>query len=619
MKQHVQNMVRGALVGYTAGLARRGQSSYRPFSAYEPLPASMAASEDFDAWILWAKHLNRGLRPEAIISTRASHLHSKRPEAAFAQVNMENGLRPPMSGSFRNPLALSADAWTRSWYWGMALPPHEAALHGFWDCLCDQAADNAVIVATLCAAMRASGPLEWVRLVLGLLERVPSTRQVVREVMNGVANGEDVSTIHRRLPALAESDDVLGANLNLGYISLALLGGVGSFDKSLGVAVGCGGASHATGAYVGGMASKWHGGVPDVWSGPIGFSYVTSGLVSLERAPETIAEFSQILMDAATDDSSGCVGGEATASVEAIEDSSTGYVAEISSEQPPPLPKSAVELCPVEIPAPTSRSSVHALDGAIVTVQYEEPPVVHGDRSLQCIISFEGFAEEQLIDPKIVAPDDWQVAHRLVPFRLVRGSRHSFPLVIQPTNEGGFATLHCLGAEIRIVAFTSQPWNLCGPFPNHDGTAFEKVFKCEDILNRSEVFAARGTGGTKWQQRTFAGVSYDVEPYFQGVPGAYYFYSEFEFANPEKMRLVVSGSPGVVVKINREVVIKYNHSHVPTPRPMAPYAAPVEISGRTQLLIKLVRANAPVAPLTVYFLGEDGQLKFPDKTFPMPS
>ncbi len=611
MNKDLLNMIQGALAGLAIGELRRGKTGFRMQDFYEPIPTGMTPSGDLDRWVEWATHLHNGGHPEQLSELMAHSRLDARPETSFSRLNLASGLRAPLSGSFRNPIALSAEGWIRQLYWSLVLPSHRAAVYAYWDSLTDQASDSATIASLLAACFDSAGPVEWVRRMIGLSDRLPAARQVVRHVANAVAGGQQPSAIAQQLPQIAATTNPLDCTLNLGFVTLALLSGAGDFGKSLCHAAACGGASHSVAAYCGALVARWNGSVPEPWLKPLGgqFRFHTQTLAEVW----SIEEFGDRVKQS---EPSTPVVPLSVATV-VVEDSTTGYAIEHETELPPPLPTAEPTAVQIDIPSTTSRSSAHCVGDLLITVQYEEPPIAYTDRALQCVVSVENRGEEALLDPRLSWPEGWQVAHRLTSFRLAPGAKQTFAVVMQPKPEGGVANLHLGGSAIPLVALPRQLWSVCGPFPNLDGLAFERVFKCEDVLNTSEVFAGRAGAGVKWRNIEHAGIMMDVESYFQGQPGVIYLYQEFELTEPGKIRLVAAGSPGVVVKVNREPTIKYNHTHEPIPYPMAPYLGSFAATGRMQILVKLIREREPMAPLTLYMLDEQNDLVSPHRYFPL--
>lgn len=566
-------MIKGAVLGAFLGQFRLGETSYRPLMDFERLPAEGNMPPVFDIWPYWAEHLANGLSPETICESRLKAPRINSVEALFGDHNLRLGFRPPLSGSFRHPLAVSATIWPRCLFWGLALPAHEAARHAYWDAESDQASESALIAATLAANVMADSPMDWLRRMLGLLERVPSARAILRLVADGVVRGESAASLAALIRSEAETSDAYGAVTNLGFLAAALVMGAGDFKRTLLTAASAGGEAVATATFAGAMAARWYG-LPDDWS---------EHLQGVQIANQDLDAF----------------------------------LSRLGPEEPPLLPDAVSE--PVELPTLTSSVSAHGRGDLVVSITYEDLPVAFPNQTLRCIVQFENRGAEKQVQPSVTAPEGWVVAHRLAPFRLPAEGRASFPLVIQPSMIGGAAELRWEGGEsVPLLALTPQRWYVCGPFSNADEMGFHKSYRAEDVLKLGEVFAGRGDGGIQWRERSFAGVVLDPEPYFMGGAGVVYLYAQVEFAEPGTYTLVAAGSPGVIVQVNRQPVVRYQADHRPTARPMAPYVGTFEANGRTDVLVKLIRAQSPVSPLTLYFLDRHGQVVDPVAWHAMP-
>ncbi len=618
MSTHASTQILGAIVGATAGSSRQGSTEFRRVEFYEPLPLQMVANEGFDAWTVWAQHLRDGKLPEALGQTRGDELALRSIEASFGDINIKAGIYPPFSGNFRHPLSGSAEVWVRALFWGIACTPHEAANYAYWDVECDQGSENAVIAATLAAALSTQGPVDWLRRMIGLVERVTSAKQVLRLVAALTTEGYDPQEIHRRLPAANESRDPNDVILNLGYLATSILAGRGDFNKTMTVAMGCGGSSSSTCAYVGALLGGWIGAVPADWSAPLGETFVSANVRKKGLEVSSIEDFVQLCFgDLPTPQMPKVIEAVGAATPLPVEDPSTGYVAELipAPEVAEPAPVDVVE--PVVIPAVNSGSCVYVLDDMMVTVTYDDLPVAHPERTIRCIVTVESVGDELTVNPIVHTPLDWTLAHRLVSCRISKGAKQTFPLVVQPGEMEGPALVQFGDRFIPIVAVRPQAWYLTGPFPNFDGFGFEKPLRCEDNLRESETFNGRGDLGTRWKRRTFAGVTFDLEPYFMEGAGILCLHGRIVLPAAGTYRIVVSGSPGALVKVDNKTLIKYMDTHQPIRRPMKPYVADFQTHGICEITIRVARHLEPASPLTIYFLDDQGKVVMPIRTLPM--
>jgi hypothetical protein len=85
-------------------------------------------------------------------------------------------------------------------------------------------------------------------------------------------------------------------------------------------------------------------------------------------------------------------------------------------------------------------------------------------------------------------------------------------------------------------------------------------------------------------------------------------------------QVIASGSSGLLVKINRQPVVKFYQSNaVPIPRPEGQFLGKAQVSGPVQIMIKVIRGNEPLAPVTFYMIGPNGKLARPNRYHAMPS
>lgn len=574
----------GARIGATLGAPRRGEREFRAISFYEPIPSRMAPADFLDAWLVWRNHLSESLPPECIGDTRLEQWQSCRTEAIFGESNLSAGLRPPISGQFDNPLGSSGSALARCLFWGLALPPEEAGDYAWFDASCDQGRDVAKVAFAIARACSSIGLMPWLRALIDALGNDQSLRSVVQIAMNGVTTGVPFDTFAKSLARTVDDPDEFGLKFNLAVIVASLCEGKGEFDASLLACASCGGAADTNCAIVGALCALWAGSVPLAWTEPLSGDYV------------------------------------ATASLKKIDPPASweSYVDAIFPTEPPEIVEEATPTPMRSMPMIAPNSSTYFNDDLRVTAEFVDSPVSVQGKSNQILLTVQNLSP----DPRIIAPI-WDVApgvelaHRFMSVLIKPGSKHQFPMVVSGPPNQDLVTVQIGGLKIPIKLLSCLDWYSCGPMPNYDGTSFEKVFRCEDVQRLSETFAGRGDQGVRWKRFTGQSNAVNVEPLFLGGPGVAYLYGKFRFAQPGVHKIVVASSPGTVVRVNRNIVIKYLDTHQPVARPRSPYVAEFRADGTVEVIIKVMRDLVTVPCCTVYFIGPDGQIALPIESLPM--
>jgi hypothetical protein len=651
MESAVRAAVMGAVIGATTGAARRGAASFRKLNFYEPIPARMAPSEALDAWVVWAKHVRAGRGPESLGDTRAAHWTYTSHEAAFGRANLERELRPPLSGAFQNPLADGAGAIGRAPVWGLIFhgDPQRAVNFACADAGADHAGE-AVRGAAAVAAMTAiagcgTTPSALLRASRPLLAPGSASAVVLAAVVRGVSDGKDAPAIFETLPPLLPTHDPHHCALNLGHLFVGLLLGEGRFDPTVRIVAGCGGEANQTTLAAGALAALMEGAAPDEWTAPLGDAYLAGhGLRDIDP-PSTLDELvAQIL--------SACeAGGAAFAPGPAAAQAAFDFAAAAGEPAPPPdapqeeatrstgvthaaEPVVALEApqgdasepapAPVAIPewAEAGDAMLAALGGAVVRVQYLDPPVLAAGKAVRMVLAFENPAgPEGVFEPKLTHPGGWTVAHKLTSFRLREGESTQFPLVVQAPAGASAGRLEVASGRdrVRLPLLAPERWYWVGPFVNHDGAGFDKAFRAEDARRTSEVFNGRSDLPVRWQEAGWPGVIFDVEPMFKTGPGVLYLWARVRFAKDGLYRMVCAAPVGAIAWAGGRQIVRYHHTHTPIPRAILPYVGEFEARGEVEVLVKVLRNRDAIGPLVLYFLGENGRVAHPVELGAMPA
>jgi len=224
------------------------------------------------------------------------------------------------------------------------------------------------------------------------------------------------------------------------------------------------------------------------------------------------------------------------------------------------------------------------------------------------------------VDAKVEGPVDWSVATRLSSFRLGPGEEAIHGLIARPSavEKPEPLTLTVNGTKFSIAALAPQTWFMAGPFVNDDGTAFTREFPQERSQAKSDHFAGRSGMTVKWIELSLPGRVYNVEEYFQDGPGVVILCARIVLPKAGTYKVVAAGSPGVIVRIDGNLLVRYQDTHVPVPRDQAPYSATFVAGDETVVTVKLIRDRQPTAPLCLYFLDDQGNVADPVAFNPLP-
>jgi hypothetical protein len=165
--------------------------------------------------------------------------------------------------------------------------------------------------------------------------------------------------------------------------------------------------------------------------------------------------------------------------------------------------------------------------------------------------------------------------------------------------------------KAEFPVFAPQLWYWVGPMANQEGTGFDREYPAEKNVKLGQVFNGRSNLPVEWTAVSLPGMQVDVEKMFGAGPGTIYLYARPHFAKPGLYRIVVASGVGAIVWIDGKKAFWYHDTHEPVPRAVPPYVGSFRSEGETTIMIKTFRNLAPVPPMTIYFLNEDGSLAVP--------
>jgi len=628
----LQAAVTGAIVGGTLGAPLRGLNTFRKLNFYEPVPTRMAANTALDSWIVAAEHRASGGRPEGYCWKMPGNHDYRIDETAFGLQNLASGLSAPLSGAFENPLPNGSQALGRCAIWGLLFPndPDQAAEFAYNDASFDHAGEGvwAAMAVARMASVADSGiaVTQLIKAATSILPTTSASHKAVSSVLGSFNQGRDLVDVYTQLPLHLATKDALHAALNLAFLMMGLLYGEKDPMKSMLLTAGCGGASDQTTVATGAISAAMAGAVPDDLTKPLGDVFVAGHGLKRLSPPATWGEFEERIRFARSEANLPqpvvlqpqlVVSSDLEASVDPTVE------APVTAEQPTP----AVVLEPkpglLQLASSTPDGAVAVVDHLLFRVQYVDSPVAFPAKAVKIILTVTNpEPSERTIELTATAPEGWELATKLTAFRLKQGESSSFPIVVQPPSGPSSETQEAIKVrfdtyQLSLPVLPPQQWYWVGPFVNHEGTGFEKNYRCEDVQNTREVFNGRSDLPVSWTIASFPGVSFDLEPEFKRGPGVIYLYAKARFPEPGKYRIVCAASTGCIVWVNRQQLVKYHDMHVPAPRAIQPYVASFEAAGPVEIMVKVLRNLQEVLPTVIYFLAEDGSIVKPVEFFPM--
>ncbi len=679
MAQRIVAAVWGAIAGATLGSTRRGERSYRALNFYEPIPGRMAVSEGIDTWAIAARaaespnyiaelaaHWN-SLYAETAFGRANFELGVTPPLAGWRANPISDGsqalLRAVVWGLLRPG------------------QPDEASRAAKADAEFDHGGEGvrcAMAVAALIAVAAVGGSVkDAVKAARDAVTPDGRGAAAIKFALSQFNGDRPFETYVTGAMAAAGTADPYDAAVALGDIVASILYGHTDFGRAIRLAAGIGGAAPIVAGVVGAAAGAWSGSLDREWLDPLGTVFVAGHELDAAYLPPTIDDLARAIEEAARPAPEPVAAvvelPVAEPEPEAIEP--TGASADASESEAPAEPaekalpapepelalpapaESSTEAATPAEPAPPAESegpSESDVDAMLAQIEDRQPPaawarleadstccvlplgpihvVVNSfselsqepGKSVQGILRFVNSSHETVIcDPKATSLTKWPFACNLTSFRLLPGEQSEFPFVARIPEDAppGAASKIQIEDSLGTCAFpvfARGLWYTCGPFDNMDGNAFDRVFRCEDVLNQAEVFNGRNRLVVKWTPHHFNPTFYDLEPLFMDGAGAMYLYGSLTMLKSGRYRVVVASAVGVVVRINNEPIVRYHDTHRPNPRAVVPYVGEFDASGPFELMVKVLRNREPIPPVVLYFLDASGRVVQPAHFDAMP-
>ncbi len=637
MNQRAHAAVWGAIAGHTLGAPLRGRTSYTKLSFYDPVPQRMAACPPVEAWLVLAKTLAEAKRPADVPSLLEEHWAYREGATAFASANLARGLQAPLSGCFENPLSEDSSSLGRAIFWGIAFPgqPELAASWASFDATYDHAGEAVMAARSIAAAVAVSGRgVSVVDIVRSATSVVPSNsliHRVVALVLKTLGQTDAVRKIQLQGAESLAVADPNHAVLTWAY-ALAAFGNAKDPIGALLAAAGCGASSDVAAMVCGTLACLVFGDLPSDWTDPLGLDFVAGhGLRSFDP-PLTIDDvvtavgsvvveppLGEVVTMAPTVESAP----ETKTTVDTEQESATEATDGVSAEpeeteeaQPVPAEESTAPISPKpRLPEPPLGLAMAWQDGDLQTVaEYIDSPVGQAGSPFRMAVRFwNGGQDPVTVRSTIASGAGWPLATRLDTHLVPAGEGIVQGVVAQPDHLecDQQLVLTVDATTYRIPVLAPMTWWSAGPFSNEDGAAFTKEFPAERSQKSSDRFSGRSGMPLRWAPVTGSGRSLDVEPLFQSGPGVVVFYARLHFPVPGRYKVVAAGSPGVVLRVNGETIVKYLDTHKPVPGDRAPYSGSFDVNGDCEVLIRVMRDRTPAAKLVLYFLSDTGAVVDP--------
>lgn len=257
----------GKGIGGTLGMPFEGCKG--PVSvSVATMSAHMLPNDDLDLQLLWLKVLEEeGLntRSRHLAQAAADHYRCYPDEYGVARWNTARGWEPPTTGIHNNRFGDGMGAAIRSEIWACIAPgrPRLAASLAREDALADHFGDGVyaeMFLAALESHLLAHGDLQAaMNCAFDLIPPQCRLTRALRQVQADVAASHTVEDILSRRDREYPTANFTDVVHNLCTILLALLVGEGEVERSLLLAIGCGGDTDCTGATLGSILGILHG------------------------------------------------------------------------------------------------------------------------------------------------------------------------------------------------------------------------------------------------------------------------------------------------------------------------------------------------------------------------
>lgn len=287
------------------------------------LSKGVLPNDDLDLQLIWlnaAERHGRAVDAEILSNYWLSGITAYWSEYGAGMNNLENGILPPCSGTYKNVFSESCGAFIRSEIWACLNPgqPQQAVKYAYEDACIDHSGEG-IYAALFCAAVQSAAFAEtdMHKLIDIGLSYIPADCQVANAIAiarAAYAEGVDWKEARRRILQAVPGtfglryspqeagipDGKLGfdAPSNIGLMVMAWLFGENDFSKAICIAAGAGEDADCTAGTLGAIFGIINGtaGIDEKWLQPIGDEIKTVAITRASltlKIPETVSQLTE--------------------------------------------------------------------------------------------------------------------------------------------------------------------------------------------------------------------------------------------------------------------------------------------------------------------------------------
>ena len=302
----------GKNIGGTLGAPFESVKTFNGLTFYDPVPDEPLPNDDLDLQLVWLKLLEDNGAAVPTLPQFADHWLKYLRTYPYSEYgaclrNMENGLRPPVSGCFMNAFVDNMGSPIRSEIWACVAPgdPQLAAATAYRDALLDHAGGEGVHGEMFWAAVQSAAfvirdPRELIRIGLAMIPLTSHVSRAIRETLWCYDNALNWAQAREHIAQRYSDPNPLGgrgyghpslAAPNHGFTIIGWLWGEDFADK-LRKAVNCGYDTDCTGATLAALLGILGGtaGIPEKWRKPVGEGIVLHKFTGPFNHPKDLAD-----------------------------------------------------------------------------------------------------------------------------------------------------------------------------------------------------------------------------------------------------------------------------------------------------------------------------------------
>lgn len=308
LRNRVMGCWLGKAVGGTLGQSFEGlEGPLLEVDFYDPVPDTMVPNDDLDLQVVWACVMDQeaDVRVDRHLLARAWRENVEFPfnEYGVAKRNLDNGLHPPVTGSFDNWYVAGEGAAIRAELWACLAPgqPELAAAYAYEDACVDHAGEGiwaAVFIASLeSAAFVHSDPDTLLDIASSSLPEDSRVRRAVADTRNWVREGKGWLEVREYILRDYDSQDFTDVSMNTAFFILGWLVGR-DFDEAILICNNCGKDTDSSTASLGSLLGILDpDSIPSKWLSPIGRDLVLSPEIVGIEPPKTLDGFTDLVLD----------------------------------------------------------------------------------------------------------------------------------------------------------------------------------------------------------------------------------------------------------------------------------------------------------------------------------